>query len=239
MNGYDLIINISDLHEPFSHKHTYDFLKEIKRIYWPKAENPCVVFGGDEVTLSSNSFHPHDPAIPNPSFEHGMAKVKLKQWKKLFPKAYILESNHGSLYYRQQMQAGIPIEAMKSYNEIWEVDKNWKWVKDLTLKLSDGMYCYWHHGKSANVLTTSMAQSMSCVQFHFHEKFSLSYWANSRGLYFAMQSARLIDDDALDFNYNKLNLKRPIIGTSIIYRGQPRLIPMILDKKRNWIGEII
>jgi len=32
---------------------------------------------------------------------------------------------------------------------------------------------------------------------------------------------------------------RFVIGTGAIIDGQPRLFPMVLDKKGNWIGKIV
>jgi hypothetical protein len=53
-----------------------------------------------------------------------------------------------------------------------------------------------------------------------------------------MQSGCLIDRKALAFAYDKLNLNRPIIGTSIIIDSKPELIPMILNKAGRWIGKL-
>jgi hypothetical protein len=49
-----------------------------------------------------------------------------------------------------------------------------------------------------------------------------------------MQIGCLINDKALGFAYNKINLKRPLIGMGIIIDGIPKLLPMILNKKGRW-----
>jgi hypothetical protein len=51
-----------------------------------------------------------------------------------------------------------------------------------------------------------------------------------------MQVGCLIDRKALAFAYDKLNLNRPIIGCGMIEKGQPKLLPMILDAKHRWTG---
>ena len=38
--------------------------------------------------------------------------------------------------------------------------------------------------------------------------------------------------------YNKLQKARPIMGHGIIINGQPRLLPMVLNKKHRWIGVV-
>ena len=79
---------------------------------------------------------------------------------------------------------------------------------------------------------------MNTVQGHFHEKFQINYWGNSLGLYWDMHVGCLVNDDSMAFNYNNTNLKRPIIGCGVILDGQPRLCPMVLDKKGRWIGKV-
>jgi hypothetical protein len=49
----------------------------------------------------------------------------------------------------------------------------------------------------------------------------------------------LIDDKSMAFAYNKLQLKRPLIGVGIILDGQPKLLPMILNKEGRWIRKIV
>lgn len=235
---YDLVICISDMHQPYAHPDTYQFLKAVKAKYWPEAKKPIVVCGGDEIDHHSISFHDKNPKLPNASKELELACNKLKYIYDLFPKAYVLDSNHGSLVMRKALAHGLPSEVFKSNAEILGAPKEWRWVTDLTLTLSNGSKCYFHHGKSSDVLKLSQAMSMSAVQFHYHEKYKIEYWANPLGLYFAMQAACLVDDKSLAMAYNKLNLKRPIIGIGIIVNGLPRLIPMVLNKKGRWNREV-
>lgn len=74
----------------------------------------------------------------------------------------------------------------------------------------------------------------SCVQGHYHSKFEVSYTSNPRALNWGMTVGCLIDDKALAFEYNKLQLKRPIVGVGIIEAGYPRLLPMPLTKSGRW-----
>jgi hypothetical protein len=236
--AYDLVICISDLHSPYGHPDTIAFLKAIKDKYWSKAKNPCCTLLGDEADFHAISFHDHSPDLMSPSDELKTAINRLKPIYNLFPKAYVLESNHGSMIYRKQSHHGLPRFVIKSYRDVLEAPKDWHWVKDLTLKLSDGTRVYFHHGKSADVTKLSQTMSMNAVQGHFHEKFTVEYWANPNGLFWGMQIGCLIHDDSLAFSYNNINLKRPIIGTGIILNGQPKLIPMILNSKGRWIKEL-
>jgi len=211
------------------------FLKAIKRKYKPDR----VIQIGDEVDGHAWSFHDPDPDLHSPGDELGKAKAWIDKLYKLFPVMDLIESNHGSLFYRKQKKAGLPKQIFKSYNEIYGVGPKWKWHYDLTIEMSNGALCYFHHGKSASVVKASQSMGMSMVQGHYHESMGVQYWANSLGLYFAAQTGCLIDDDALAFEYNDNNLKRPLIGSLMILNGEARSIPMVLNKRGRWIGKLV
>ena len=235
---FDVILTISDLHSPYGHPDTHAFLKRLKTKYISKAKRPAVVVGGDEIDGHSWSFHDADPDLMAPGDELKTGINRLKPIIDLFPKAYVLESNHGSLFYRKLKSHGLPRHILKSYRAVVEAPKTWNWVPELTLKMSNGRFVYFCHGKTTNVLKLSQSMGMSCVQFHFHEKFAVQYWANSLGLYWAAQAGCLIEDSSLAFAYNKLNINRPLIGTVVIVNGYPILEPMILKPGGRWTGKL-
>ena len=226
------ILCISDPHFPYTHKDTVPFLRAVNRKYKPDK----IVCVGDEIDQHGLSYHESDPDLDSAGPELRAAKIKIRPLFKLFPKMDLLSSNHGDMVYRKGMSAGIPRYCLKSYREILEAPKGWKWHMDLPLKMSDGRSVYFHHGKSANVLKASQAMAMSMVQGHYHNQFNIQYWGNPTGLYWGMQVGCSIDDKSMAFAYNKTNLKRPIIGHGIILDGQPHLLPMVMDKNGNWNG---
>ena len=134
---------------------------------------------------------------------------------------------------------GLPRHVFKSYREILGAPKGWHWHDDMIVKMSNGEYVYFCHGKSADVLKLSQSMGMSCVQGHFHEKYEVRYWGNKLGLFWGMTIGCLIENKSLAFAYNKVNLKRPVIGCAVILNGIPHLTPMILDRKGRWIGKIV
>lgn len=229
------VLVIGDLHFPFHHRDSFSFLKAVKKKYKPDR----VIQIGDEVDGHSWSFHDSDPDLLSPGQELSLAIDCISRLEKLFPVMDLIESNHGSLVYRKQKSNGLPIGFFKTYNEIYGVSDKWQWHYDLTIKLSDGTPVYFCHGKTAQVVKLSQSIGMSAVQGHYHEKFNVEYWANSLGLYFAAQTGCLVDDNSLAMAYNNTNLKRPILGSLIIVDGQPKMLPMILNKKGRWIGKIL
>ena len=218
------ILFLSDLHFPYHHKNTFEFLQMLKDRYQPTR----IIGLGDELDHHAMSFHDSDPDLFSAGDELKASLKYIKQLEEMFPEMTLLDSNHGSMMFRKSKHHGIPRHYLKSYNEVLGVSDKWQWVNDLVLDLPDGQRVYCHHGKSADAIKTSQAMSMSHVCGHFHEKFGVQYWANPNGLFFAINSGCLIDDSNYAFAYNNTNLKRPLIGTSLIIDGVPILEAMPL-----------
>lgn len=225
------ILFISDMHIPYHHPDMLEFLSHLKDKYDPTR----IICIGDELDKHSLSFHDSDPDLPSAGDELRAALPIIKELKSLFPKMDILESNHGSLVYRKAHASGIPRHYLKSYNDVLGVDEEWKWHFDLTIPLPNGNSCYIHHGKSADVTKLAQTMGMCAIQGHYHETFKVEYWGNPNGLYWGMQLGCLINDKSYAFNYNNVNLKRPIIGTGLVIDSQPILEPMVLNKNGKWL----
>jgi hypothetical protein len=229
------ILVIGDLHCPYWHPDTIAFLKAVDEEYKPTK----VIQIGDELDFHSISFHSHNPELLAPSDELESAIKKLQPLYELFPNVDLIESNHGSLVYRKGTFHGLPRHVFKSYREILQAPKYWKWHFDLTLTMSDGNQCYFHHGKTSNPLSLSKSMGMSAVQGHFHNSFSINYWGNPNALYWQAFTGCLVDDKSLAMAYNKTNLLRPVTGSLMILDGHPRLIPLVKDKHGRWTGKLI
>lgn len=229
MNNNSILV-ISDLHCPYNHRDTVAFLKAIKSKYKPTR----VILSGDEADFAAISFHDHDPDLDSPGKELQKAIDALKPIYKLFPKAQVLESNHGSLVVRKALANGMSRKFFRSTGDILEAPKSWTWHFDINLKLPNGTNCYFHHSKGANVKKNSQAMGSSFVQGHHHESFEVQYWGNPNALLFGMTVGCLVDNKSLAMAYNKNNLKRPVIGVGVIIDSIPLLIPMQLNKSGRW-----
>jgi len=227
------ILCIPDLHCPFNHIDSFAFVKTVNDFFGPDK----IIFLGDEIDGHSISFHDKDPDLFSPSQELEKAIERLIPFYELFPKATILESNHGSLVYRKGKFHGLPRNVFKSYREILQAPKGWKWVYDLVLK-SNGRDIYFHHGQRRDSLSNSKSHSMCYVQGHHHTNFEIRYWANKRDIYWGATSGCLIDHKQLAFTYAKTYALKPLLGCTIIDSGIPYLIPMILNKDGRWVGNI-
>lgn len=224
------ILFISDLHVPYHHKDSIPFLKHLKEKYKPTR----VVCLGDEVDMHAMSYHESDPDLPSAGDELEKSLPTILELHSMFPRMDIIESNHGSLVWRKAKTMGIPKHYIKSYNDVLGVGDGWKWSFDLTLTLPNGQKCYVHHGKTNNVIRLSQMMGMCAVQGHYHERLAIDYCGNPSGLYWGVQAGCLIDDSSFAFNYNNVNIKRPVLGTVVVIDSQPILEPMILDNNGRW-----
>jgi hypothetical protein len=230
---YDRVLCLSDQHHPFEHPDLITFLQALDKKY----QFDLVVNMGDEVDGHAISFHEKDPDLFSPSEELERAIKSLRPLYKLFPKMELIDSNHGSLVYRQGRHAGLPSRVFKSYREILEAPKGWNWSMDLTIDTDLGPV-YFHHGKSSQSGKLSKNLAMNSVQGHFHSKFQIDYWGSPQGLYWDMHTGCVVDDSSLAMAYNKTTLQRPVVGVGIIISGRPYLIPMVLNKHGRWTGKL-
>ncbi len=227
------ILVISDLHCPYMHPDAVAFLKAVKNKYSPTR----VILSGDEVDYHSISFHDHDPDLDAPGKELDKAIEALKPLYKLFPKAEVLDSNHGSLVLRKAVANGLSRRYLRTPGEVLGAPKTWTWHFDITLTLPNGSKCYFHHSKGSPIKTGQL-YGMSHVCGHHHESFSIQYWSTPENLFFAMVVSSLVDKKSLAMAYCKNNQKRPIVGVGLILDSHPLLIPMRLNKKGRWTGKL-
>ena len=228
------ILVISDMHLPYQHKDSIKFLKEIKKEFRPDR----IINIGDLLDFHAISMHTHDPDLASAGHELTMARKYVAELESIFPDMVEVESNHSSLVYRRAIKYGMSREFLKDYGEFLGT-KKWKWVDDLTITMSNGQRCFFTHGRSADVLKVSQTMGMSAVQGHYHTKFVISYWANPDNLFFAMNVGCLINQKSLSMNYAKNFRTRFILGCGIILDGIPRLLPMVLNDKGDWIKKIV
>lgn len=227
------ILCVPDLHFPFCHIDALDFLHKLKVTLKPTK----IICLGDELDYSAMNFHESNSDMPSAGHELSLGLGYIDTLHELFPKMQLLHSNHGSMAYRRAKHAGMPLHLLKSYNEVLGVPSDdWSWHGEIILELPNGQKCKFIHGISSNILAASQSFGMSLVQGHHHQLFELRYWNAGYGLNFAITSGCLIDDDSMAFSYNKLQVKRPLIGVTFIDNSMPHLIPMALDKDNRWTG---
>lgn len=233
MKSFKSILVISDMHWPYAHPDTVAFLKAVKSKYRPDK----IVCIGDEVDYHDASFHDSDPDLDSAGVELEKAIKGLKPIYKLFPKVDIMESNHGSMVLRKALVGKIPRKAIKSYNDILDAPKGWKWMFDTIIKTPLGPV-YFCHGKTTTPGKLASQYGMSAVQGHYHEKAQIMYISTPEKLMFDAHTGCLANDKSLALGYNKINPKRPIVSILVIIEGVPSVVPMVLSRAGRWTGKL-
>ena len=225
------ILVIPDTQAPFHHQDTLNFLSAISRKFKPTR----IIQGGDMYDLHCFSDYDKNPDIPGTQEEMNLLREFVKDLGKIFPVLDILDSNHGNRIRRKANRAGLPTGFLKDEMAIIGAPVGWKLHKRLLIKRPVGDILFVHN-YSSNVLNSSKDLACSLVQFHYHSKYETHYWSNGERMFFATTSGCLIDDESPAFGYNKTQSKRPCLGALLIVEMMVLHIPMILDKKKRWIG---
>lgn len=235
---FERVLVLGDIHAPYHHQDTLAFITYLLKKYQIDFNNPrhLVISIGDEADGHGWSYHDPDPESLGAGNEFRAARTFFQHLQNVIPKMKILESNHGSLHLRKMKTHGLPKGFFRDYNEAWDVGPGWEWLFDLCIELSTGKLCYFHHGKTSNVLKLSQTMGMNAVQGHYHEQMGAQYWSNPRGFFWGAQTGCLVDINSLAMAYGKNNLKKPVLGSLIIINGYPISVPMVLDDKFRWIG---
>lgn len=234
VNRNQRILVFPDLHCPYEHPDAIYFLGALKEKYKPTR----VLCLGDESDGHSVSYHEHDPDLFSAGYELRAAITALTPIYRLFPIVDVMWSNHGSLILRKGKTAGLPAHVFKTYNDIYQAPKGWAWHPDLTLELPNGQLVYFCHGRQANALLMSQRLGMSTVNGHYHTQFSIQKWSSPVAVNWAMVLGCLIDTRSSAYQYNNLQVLRPILGAGAIVDSHPRLEPMMLDKSGRWVGKL-
>jgi hypothetical protein len=240
------VLCISDMHAPFHHPDTLDFLRALNDKY----RFDRIVNLGDEIDHHGLSYHDHDPDLPSAGHEHARAQDVMSELEALFPVMDIMDSNHGSLLYRKAITHGIPRLLLAEYRDALFAKKNdkgqfyrpagrgdgWNWHNTLTITLPDGKRCTFAHGRSKSTKVNVQKAGTCYVQGHHHTVCDIVYHSTPDFLNWGMTLGCSINDDSPAFRYNAGSIERPIVCHGGIIDSHPLLFPMVLAKGRKWTG---
>jgi predicted phosphodiesterase len=229
------VLTISDTQIPFAHPDALEFCKAVA-----KKEKPDLIIQiGDLIDIHSTSAYDPDPDGLSAGDELAKTREELKAWAKVFPNMIILLGNHDLRYHKAALRARIPRDVIKSFSDILQTPKGWKYVESHE---EDGVL-YLHGDESTGVtpnasIDLAKNSMQSVVHGHFHVNAGIQYFANKRHLLFAFNTGCLTDTKAYAFNYSKKMIKKPILGVGIIEDGIPKFIPLQLDSKGKWTKKL-
>ena len=87
------ILVISDMHIPYHHKDSFNFLKEIKKEFKPDT----IINIGDSLDFHAISMHDSNPDLFSAGHELKEARKFVKELEGIFPMVTEVDSNHSSL----------------------------------------------------------------------------------------------------------------------------------------------
>ena len=233
---FHTILVIPDLHAPYHHRDALNFLCRVRDRYLPD----LVVNLGDEADKHAMSFHDSDPNLHSAGDELARTIPVMEKLAKLFPEMLLCDSNHGSMHYRKAKHHGIPVQYLKDYRDILLPKgggEGWQWAESWRVRTALGDVLFKHQA-SGPILGDAAHHQCNLMVGHNHGKFSIEYAASSARLYWGAYSGCLIDKDSLAFAYGKHSLYKPVLGCTVIVRGVPTLIPMLLDSNGRWVGRL-
>jgi hypothetical protein len=220
------VLIISDLHHPWAVDDWFEFLKNLS----DKRKYDIIISIGDEVDGHGISFHENELGMPTASKELEMAQECMMLMATLFPKMYILNSNHGSLIFRKAKFNGIPYAFLKPLNELYGTPL-YEWHDEILLKTNQGR-TYLCHGKSSAYGRLAINLGCNAIQGHFHSKAEITYHKTIFGMKYNAFVGCLADRDKLAFTYAKSNIPDFINSVMEIDRnGKPDLILYRPSKK--------
>ncbi len=115
---------ISDLHIPYHHKHSFEFLWAVA------AEFKCdhILNVGDVIDHHAGSFHESEPDAYSAEEEYELAKKYAQELEQMFPYMVITTGNHCNIPVRKAKAAGLPMSMLSDFNHLYSLEGGWDWV---------------------------------------------------------------------------------------------------------------
>lgn len=192
-----------------------------------------VVHIGDLVDWNSISYHEKHPSNSNAYREYKQAKKQVAKIAEAFPKVDWMIGNHDALTQRQATTAGIPLDCLKDYADLWEVD----WTvhpRFYKLLLDDVLYCHGDTGPGGqhSAYKHAVNNFKSTVQGHHHANGGVKYYTNEKFRVFGMDVGCGVDYKLLQFEYGRKFPRKPVLGCGVVVNGkQAYFEPWVLPSR--------
>ena len=205
------VLVIGDTHFPFEKEGYLDFCLDIQKKY----KCGSVVHIGDEVDLCATSQYSHNPDGMSAGTEADLALVSMKQWYKAFKEVKVCIGNHSARAFRLAHDSGLSKKFLKSYEEMWEAPKTWKWADSWSL-----YNVHYTHGTGTSGPNAALKRA---VQFrknvamgHIHTEATIQYNVSSVDAIWGLMVGSGIDDKQYAFHYAKDTIKKSIVSCAVV-----------------------
>jgi len=114
---------IPDMHLPFQHRDSFEFLKMVHDVY----ECKRVICTGDLVDHHMPSYHESEVDAYSPEEEFELSKKMLKELEEMFPQMLISTGNHDAIPMRKAKSAGMAVSMISDFNKLYDLKGGWDW----------------------------------------------------------------------------------------------------------------
>ena len=201
------ILVIGDIHAPFCLDGYLEFCKEV----YAKYNLNQVVFIGDILDNHYASYHETDPNGMSGGTELEYAIAQVTKWADAFPIADVIIGNHDRIIMRKAFSSSVPMEWIRSYNEVLGTD--WDWSERVVY--DNVQYV---HGEGGTARTKAKNDMMSTVSGHIHTQAYCEWLVGRNFRVFGMQVGCGIDADSYGAAYAR-HFKRQAIGCGVVLGG--------------------
>lgn len=220
---------ISDLQMPFEHARALEFCIQVKKEFRIPKENVYCV--GDETDQYYGGLYKKNPdAVHSPTTELQAAREKLQGWFAAFPEMKLATSNHGTRWLRKALDAEIPSELLRKYEEMLAAPKGWRWKKHWLVPSSHPILVEHgdDYGGGTPHLAAAMSNGISTVIGHHHSLAGIEHIRTNGMNVWGMVTGSLIDFEAYAFDYARNARKKPLKGVGVAISGGacPLWIPL-------------
>ena len=201
------ILVVGDIHAPFCLDGYLEFCKDV----YAKYNLNQVVFIGDILDNHYSSYHETDPNGMSGGNELDHAIARVTKWADAFPIADVIIGNHDRIIMRKAFSSSVPVEWIRSYNEVLGTDWDWS-----------GRVVYdnvqYVHGEGGTARTKAKNDMMSTVSGHIHTQAYCEWLVGRNFRVFGMQVGCGIDADSYGAAYAR-HFKRQAIGCGVVLGG--------------------
>lgn len=237
MKWFESIIAISDLQMPFHHRHAFDFLNAVKKVFYVNERRTKIINQGDEVDQHTLGRWGANPDGLSAGDELKAAQLHFKTLIDLFPEQDFCISNHTWRGFKRAKDAGLPSAFIKDIADILGAPKSCRWAQTWIYN-----QVVFEHGEKVSgpnaAMNAATQNGMSTSIGHQHSWGGVKYIQRQSGLIFGLNTGCLIDINQYAFEYMRTSRQKPVLGCGVILDNIAHFIPMILDEGGNWIGEL-
>jgi len=222
MNNNYLVI--SDLQICFEADKALEFCRHIQKHLRISKDNILCV--GDEIDALYGSFYKKSiDGNLTANQELDITREKLKRWISYFPYMRVCISNHGMRWARKAVDAELPSQMIRKYQEVLEIPKEWKYRLEWKIKTKHPfrmIHGMGYSGKDGHI-NAALDAGMSTVIGHLHSfmgvahlRKGISEGYNHAQAIWAMNAGCLIDVESFAFHYGRENRNKPALGCGAV-----------------------